>query len=197
MGTLVLYLRGTDIRDVQGTEVWGVGSWGGTPDDTFCEITEGWDWSTTPHLHYRVGVVAHPPGSYWVPTSTHPPASKKKTWVRVTTTYPHGNHPIPLNRPVYRPEYMFIWIPASFFQHENSPAPGGCSNYIICEESVPDTYPPKKRAIVGYAKDKKESKSKTAEVKFSPPSPTQSTTSASSSPSNSPDNRSTSMDLSD
>lgn len=191
MGVLVLLASGVDIWRAQGTEMWQTDDKG-----AYAEIGEHWSWSTTKHYHYLVQTIDNPPGGYWVPASTHPPAFMKKWWTPIEGTYPLGNNPLNIDSREYRPTGTFIWIPRSFMSkgHQNHFVLGDRSNYVVCKESAPTAYPPKDISKKNGAMEKKESKSNSKfkeAVIVMPPE----RSSSSNSPSRSPSSGATSMDL--
>lgn len=190
MGVYLLLARGVDIWSAPGTEMWqrdDVGS--------YMEIGEGWSWSVTKHYHYLVKLIDNPPGGYWVPVSTHPPAKWKNWWTAIEGSYPPGAYPLNKASNQFRPIGTFIWIPKSFFSrgNQNNYCIYEKSNYVVCTETVPTTYPPKDPVKEKIGKEKKESKSNKNGVVFSF-SPEKSST-PSNSPSRSPSSGATSMDI--
>ncbi len=128
--------------NVSGKEI---NKWGGArvfkwsdSQDNYRDITDDWDWSSDIHWHYEVKEFSGV-GSYWVPASTHPPA----TWGGarlIVGTEPEGYAPVNPNpkRPEYRPKGTYFWIPETSIPDTKSP--GRNSNRVECNppESAPE-----------------------------------------------------------
>lgn len=125
-----LFLPGTTIANWPGVQIFQ------RQNNVFVNITNHWNWSTTPHPHYQVRIEPDG-GSYWVPASTTPP-----TWwpgpMRVT------GEPTPVTLPVnpgndeYRPQGTYIYIPYGAIPVGYGPSQTG--NWVRCR--YPHHYPP-------------------------------------------------------
>lgn len=125
-----LYLSGTTIASWQGVEVWQSNA------GVFQNITNTWNWSTTPHQHYQVSAVVAG-GSYWVPVSTNPPTGWGGSTL-VTGTSPGGSRPVNPAGTEYRPNGTYFWIPTASIPHNI--VPGGTTNAVVCH--APQQHPP-------------------------------------------------------
>lgn len=76
------------------------GQWG--------DISDDWNWSEDYHQHYEVAQLDG--GSYWVPTSSHPPLGWGAT-VAIGDADPDGS----------RPSGIYFWIPAGSRPHNIVP----------------------------------------------------------------------------
>jgi hypothetical protein len=112
----------------------GVQVWQGH-NGHFQNVTATWAWSGDPHQHYEVLSLAN--GSYWVPVSTHPPASWGGS-TQVVGTIPLGNQPVNPNGTEFRPDTTYIWIPNASIP--GNLVPGQTTNRVVCGQ--PSQYPP-------------------------------------------------------
>ncbi|MBM3116210.1 hypothetical protein [Jeongeupia naejangsanensis] len=126
----VISLPGTQIAGWHGVQVWRLDR-----DGYYSDVTDRWNFSTTPHHHYEVRRLAT--GSFYCPVSTNPPGSWQLP-VAVVGTAPAGGHPVNPNGTEYRPTGTYFWIPNAAIPR--TIVPGENSNAVVC--NCPDEYPP-------------------------------------------------------
>lgn len=119
----ILIVPGRVMRFWRGVEIWKADR------DGYRNISRTWDWSPTPHFHYEVRELTYPRGSWWVPTSTHPPV----TWwnsTHVVTSEPLGPVPLNISRRPARPAKTYIWVPEASIPSWHFLY--GSSNQVLC-----------------------------------------------------------------
>lgn len=70
------------------------------------DVTSQFAFADIAHQHYEVAVF--PTGSYWCPTSSHPPT---EAWQGLAVPLV-SNPPLPDKVQVFRPSDLYYWIPA-------------------------------------------------------------------------------------